>query len=252
MDFALTKILHLLLLPPASLILLVLAGLILLPRRRTLGRALITGGLVLLYLLSLPSVANVLIRPLEAAYPPYAFPSKKADAVVVLGGGARDLSWVPSPPAPAESSLERLVEGISLARTLRIPLAITGGSGEINPGGVREADAMADTAARLGFPRRDLILENRSRNTWENAEYVKKLLPGRTIVLVTSAYHMRRSAAMFRKQGFTVIPAPAGYKSPLGPVSITSLIPQAGALYTSSTALAEYLSLAWYHATGKL
>ena len=252
MDFALSKILHLLLLPPSGLVILMLAGLILLRRRHAMGRALLAAGLVMLCLLSLPPVANVLIRPLEAAYPPYAVSSPKSDAVVVLGGGARDLSWVPSPPSPAEYSLERLVEGISLARTLRIPLAITGGSGEIKPGGVREADAMANTAVRLGFPRRDLILENRSRNTWENAEYVKKLLPGRTIVLVTSAYHMRRSVAMFSKQGFTVIPAPTGYQSQTRPLSISSFIPQAGALNTSSTALAEYLSLAWYRAIGKL
>jgi len=252
MDFVLTKILHLLLLPPASLVLLVLAGLLLLSRSRTLGRTLMTAGLILLCLLSLPPVANILIRPLEGAYPPYTVSSKKADAVVVLGSGARDLSWVPSPSAPDENSLQRLVEGISLASMLRIPLAITGGSGEIRPGSVREADAMADTAVRLGFPRRDLIVENRSRNTWENAEYLQKMLPGRTIVLVTSAYHMRRSVAMFRKQGFTVFPAPTGYKSQTRPVSVASFIPQAGALNTASTALAEYFSLAWYGATGRL
>ena len=252
MDFALTKVLQLLLLPPASLLLLVLAGLVLLRRRRTLGRALMAAGLILLCLLSLPPVGNLLIRTLEAAYPPYTASSKKADIVVVLGGGARDLTWVPSPPAPSEISLERLAEGISLARSLRLPLAITGGSGEVAPGAAREADAMADAAVRLGFPRRDLLLENRSRSTWENAEQVQKLLPGKTIVLVTSAYHMRRSAAMFRKHGFTVIPAPTGYRSASRPLSITSFIPRAGALDTSSTALAEYLSLAWYGAAGKL
>jgi uncharacterized SAM-binding protein YcdF (DUF218 family) len=149
-------------------------------------------------------------------------------------------------------SLERLVTGIQLARTLHLPLVVTGGSGRIAAGGVPEADAMADVAEKLGFPRKDMVIENRSRNTWENAEAVKQAIPGRTVILVTSAYHMKRSAGMFRKQGFTVLPAPAGYRAETQQLSIESFLPRANALNLSSTALSEYLSLAWYWMTGKL
>jgi uncharacterized SAM-binding protein YcdF (DUF218 family) len=251
MGFLLSKILLSLLLPPAGLLILMVAGIVVIRRNRALGRALVTAGIALLYLLSLSPTGDRLIRPLEAAFPPFHDSGVKVNAVVVLSGGAKDLSWVPAPTAPSDTSLERLVTGIQIARTRRLPLVITGGSGLVTRGGPKEADAMADAAVKLGFPRRDLVIENRSRNTWESAQQVRALLPAQTIILVTSAFHMKRSAGMFRKQGFTVLPAPAGYKSQTRPFSITCLIPGAEALNTSATALSEYLSLAWYGMIGK-
>lgn len=252
MGFVIQKIVLSLMLPPASLLLLILSGLLLLRWRRTAGRALLASGIILLYVLSLDPIANGLIRPLEAAYRPFSGTAARLDAVVVLGGGVNDLSWVPAPPAPSGQSLERLVNGIYQARTLRLPLVIAGGSGRITPGGVPEADAMAEMAVRLGFPGKDIVIENRSRNTWENAEAVKQAIQGRTIILVTSAFHMKRAAGMFKKQGFTVLPDPTGYLSQTQPASLARLLPDAGALRTSSTALAEYASLTWYWTTGKL
>jgi uncharacterized SAM-binding protein YcdF (DUF218 family) len=251
MGFTLAKSLLYLILPPASLLVLIVGGLLLSRWHRNAGRALMAAGISLLYLLSIEPVTDWLIRPLETAYPPLQH-TAKADTVVVLGGGVRDLSWVPAAPEPAEHSINRLVAGIEIARTLHLPLVLSGGSGETTPRSPAEVDALADTAVRLGFARQDLIIESGSRNTWENAGAVKKLIPGKTIVLVTSAFHMKRAAGMFRKHGFTVIPAPADYQSSARPWSIAKLIPRANYLSVSSTALAERLSLAWYGMTGKL
>lgn len=252
MGFIVSKLLLYLLLPPAGLILLMLAGFILLRRHRNTGRALVAAGMVLLCGLSLNPVADRLIRPLEAHYRPLPEGPVKADAIVVLGGGSRDLSWVPKKPELSGGSLERLVGAVQLARKHHLPLVMSGGSGEPKPGTVQEADVMSDIAMKLGFPAKDIVIENRSRNTWENAEAVQKLLPGKTIILVTSAFHMRRSVAMFKKQGFSVLPAPAGYVSQTRHGSYTDYLPQASSLETSSTAIAEYLSLSWYRITGKI
>jgi uncharacterized SAM-binding protein YcdF (DUF218 family) len=252
MGFIVQKVLLSLILPPASLLLIILSGLALLRRRRTAGRIFLAIGIVLLYTLSLDAIADRLIRPLEAPYKPFSGKEAKADAVVVLGAGANDLSWLPSRPEPTPSSLQRLVEGVRLARNLHLPLVLSGGSGAIPPTETREADTMADCAVKHGFSAQYLVVEKRSRNTRENAEQVKGLVTGRTIILVTSAFHLKRSAGMFKKQGFSVIPAPAGYRSSSRPLSITAFIPSAGALDTSSTALAEYLSLAWYWSAGEL
>ena len=252
MGFIVSKVLLYLLLPPAGLLLLMLAGFILLRRHRNTGRTLVSAGFALLFGLSLNPVADRLIKPLEAHYRPLPEGPVMAHAIVVLGGGARDLSWVPADPEPSEGSLERLVGAVQLARKHHLPLVVTGGSGELMPGGVREADAMADTAIRLGFPAQNIVIESRSRNTWENAEAVQKLLPGKTIILATSAFHMHRSIGMFKKQGFSVLPAPVGYRSQTRHESFTDYLPQASALATSSMAIAEYLNHSWYWMTGKI
>jgi uncharacterized SAM-binding protein YcdF (DUF218 family) len=144
------------------------------------------------------------------------------------------------------------VGAVQLARKHHLPLVMSGGTGDAKPGTVLEADAMANVAMRLGIPAKDIVIENRSRNTWENAQAVQKILPGKTIILVTSAFHMRRSVAMFKKQGFSVLSAPAGYLSQTRHGSYTDCLPQAEALATSSTAIAEYISLSWYGMTGKI
>ncbi len=254
MGFVISKLLLSLLLPPASLLLLMIAGFLLHRRHRVAGRALAAAGVLLLYLLSIEPVADGLIRPLESAYPPLGTTAvgPRPDAVVVLGGDVRDLSWVPAPPAPAPGTLARLVRGMELARRYRVPLVLSGGSGRIGGSPVREADGMKNAALGLGFPARDILTESRSRNTWENAENVAKLISGRTVVLVTSAYHMARAAAMFRKQGFTVLPAPADYHADSRSWTFDFLVPRAGSLHTSATALAEYLSLSWYRLIGKI
>jgi uncharacterized SAM-binding protein YcdF (DUF218 family) len=250
MSFIVMKVFQYLLLPPSSILLLMLAGMLLLRRNRKAGRALLVIGMLLLYLLSLPAVADMLIRPLESAYPPVTGKRITADAVVVLTGGVRDLSWIPASPAPSEQSLDRLVMGIHLATTHRLPLVISGGTGAIAPTAVREADAMADTAVMLGFPSRDIMIENRSRNTLESVEAMAAMIPGKAVILVTSAYHMKRSVAMFRKKGFSPIPASTGFQVSYRLASVGNLIPRAGSLETSSTALSEYMSLAWYSMTG--
>ena len=246
MVFILSRTIQALVLPPASLLLLMLGGMVLLRRHRAAGRALIALGVVLLYLLSLPLTADLLIRPLEAFAPPLDTRELRADAVVVLGSGVLDLSWVPAPAQPSETAVSRAITGISLAKQQGLPLVLSGGSGEIAPGSAREADTLAELATRFGIPREQIKTEGLSRNTQENASMVRALLPGDRIVLVTSAFHMRRAAACFKKQGFTVLPAPTAYRAETRPSSLSNLLPRAGHLETSSLALSEYLSTTWY------
>ncbi|HSA78052.1 MAG TPA: YdcF family protein, partial [Nitrospirota bacterium] len=177
---------------------------------------------------------------------------EKAGAIVVLGGGVRDLSWLKLEPLPSEMSIERLIAGVKLYKELHIPLVIIGGNGNPFEQEIKEADAMGRVAKSIGIPDKDIITDNAPRNTLESASAAKRLIKGDRIILVTSAYHMKRSSAMFRKQGFDVVPAPAGYKSEQRGLSLYSCIPRAGSLNDSSTALAEYLSLFLYTITGSM
>lgn len=250
MLFTILKTMLFLAIPPAGPLLLLLFGLMIRRKHPGGGRLLVFLAILFLYLLSLPLAADRLIRPLESAYRPFQGAPGNAAAVVVLSGGVQDLSWVPLAPALTEASLARVMTGVELARKSHLPLVATGGSGAIDGSTLTEADAMAEQAVRLGMPRKNIIIENKSRNTWENARGVRAILDKHNIILVTSAFHMKRAAAMFKKQGFLVIPAPTGYRSESRTASWTNLLPRSEHLEISSRAIGEYLSLAWYRITG--
>ncbi len=254
MFFIAAKVLQALVLPPSSLLILMAIGFLIVKGRRFPGILFISTGFLLLYGLSIHPASNALLAPLEASSPPFKDGAAHAHAIVVLTAGVRDLSWTGfgPEPEPSETSLERLVKGVTLYRTLHLPVVIAGGSGSPIETALREADAMAHTASTLGVPDTDIVIENRSRNTVESARAVKDMLRGNRILLVTSAFHMKRSVAMFKKQGFDVIPAPVGYRSEYKPMSFYTFIPSAGNLANSSAALSEYASLFWYGMIGDL
>ncbi len=252
MGFVYLKILQRLVLPPAIILLLFLVGSLLVLFHRKLGRLFIAAGFLLLYGLSISPVSSALIAPLERGYRPVNVKLVKADVIVVLGGGSVDRSWMGLPPEPSEGSLQRAVTAVQLYRALHIPVLLTGGSGDPAQPQLSDAEAMARTAMDLGVLEKDIIIDNKSRNTLESARSVKGMLKRNRILLVTSAYHMKRSVALFKKQGLEVIPAPAGYRSAQRPLKYFSFIPYAGNLSNSSFALAEYMSYSWYSITGGL
>ena len=110
---------------------------------------------------------------------------------------------------------------------------------------------MKDAAVSLGVAAKDIIVESNSRNTLESALALKKIGRGR-VILVTSAYHMKRAVAMLNKMDMDVIAAPADYISEQRRVSFYSFIPTASNLVVSNTAISEYMSLTWYKIRGKV
>lgn len=252
MGFTVQKFLWLLVLPPSSLVLIILAGLLLLDRHRRAGKVLVFSGAALLYVLSLGHVADMLVKPLERGRPPLNGHAVAADAVVVPGGGSVDLEWLGARPVPNGETSVRVLKGIELARALRVPLVLTGGNGEPFATKVNDAEAMAEAAYAMGMPRRQVIVENRSRNTLENSQAVRKLVTGNRIVLVTSAYYMDRAVTMFTRRGFAVIPAPVYFLGQTRKFSFASFIPRAADLRNSSVAIAEMVSLLWWRMRGEI
>jgi uncharacterized SAM-binding protein YcdF (DUF218 family) len=254
MFFTMTKVLQSLVLPPAGCLILMAVGFLVVRSSRVIGRLLIASGFILLYLAAISPMTDLLMHPLEKDYPELVTKRTKieAQAIVVLSAGVRDRSWLGLDPEPSEGSLERMVTGVILWRTTGIPLIVVGGNGDPAKTGVSEAAAMAKAALRLGVPAKEITIESSARNTLESARAVKRMVPGGRIILATSAYHMKRAAAMFRKQGFAVVPAPAGYRGGQRTITPFSFIPGAENLHYSSCALAEYLGLAWYFVNGDL
>ncbi|OQA30709.1 MAG: hypothetical protein BWY57_02688 [Betaproteobacteria bacterium ADurb.Bin341] len=241
------------LLPPLNGLLLALMGFLLLRRRPRLGRWLIGGGIVLLFMLSLQVVAQWLLRPLENRYPPLqlgVLARIQADAVVVLGGGRyRAAPEFGDRDDVTRATLERLRYAALLAKTLNQPLLVSGGRPD---GGASSEAEVMQSVLRRDFGIEVRWLEAGSDNTRESARNTARLLGGqgvRRVVLVTHAWHMPRSVAAFERAGFEVVPAPMGYLS-FRPRTPLDFIPRADALESSSMALHEWIGMAWYALRG--
>jgi uncharacterized SAM-binding protein YcdF (DUF218 family) len=225
-----------LVLPPTGPLILAILGLALLyfTRLRRSGAALCAAGLLALWLLATPIVADMLVRAGEP-YPAldlHRMP--RADAIVILGGGVRYPATEYDGPAPSVITLQRLTYGALVAHATRLPILVSGTG--------QEAFAMRHSLQR-DFGVQVQWVESHSRDTQQNAQLsavVLKSAEVATIVLVTSANHMRRAAAEFRALGFAVIPAPTGMWAQQE-WKLQRWVPSADALWRSQSALYEDL-----------
>jgi uncharacterized SAM-binding protein YcdF (DUF218 family) len=234
--FTARQILKSLVLPPTGPLIVAMLGLGVLhfSRWRRIGTALCAAGLLILWILATPIVADMLVRAGER-YPSLDLQQvPHADAIVILAGGVRLAAAEYGGPAPSVTTLQRLAYGALVARATRLPVLVSGTG--------QEAAAMNNSLQRdFGVPVQ--WVENHSRDTQENAQMSATILKAAnvaTIVLVTSANHMNRAAAEFRALGFTVIPAPTGMWS-LQERRVRQWVPSADALGRSQSALYEDL-----------
>jgi uncharacterized SAM-binding protein YcdF (DUF218 family) len=203
-----------------------------------------------LYGLSTSFLSAFLLAPLESPFRHTNTPPKlPLDAVVVLGGGVIAGQSIPL----SSDALKRAMSGVSIAKTLDMPLIYTGGGARQ----MSEAEGFLASVAQLynpfgitfstqsasGF---HVILEHASRNTDENAKLTRAFFDTTSprILLVTSAYHMHRAIVLFEHYGFTVTPFATDFKQEV-PFSWTwrDALPSFGALSQSYRALHEYAGL---------
>lgn len=189
-------------------------------------------------------VGDKLLSGLEYAYTPPA--DVKADVIVVLCGGSVEGPAGAVGPSLSGASLERAAEAARLHRRYKLPIVISGGAVFASPA---ESPVIKKYMASLGVPADKIFTEEKSRDTFENAAFSKKLCDEKgykKAVLVTSAYHMRRSVWAFERAGFRdLVPYPAGYLSPgTAKYGFTDYLP--GRDEDLRTAMHEYLGLVFY------
>ena len=257
MFFFLSKTLGVLLLPSNLLIGVGIVGLLLLLTRFfTLGRKLVAASVLLIAICGFSPIGKLLLYPLEARFPPWDDTRGAPDGIVVLGGAIEpDLSAAHG-TAVFGPSIDRIVAAAELAhRYPNARLVFTGGNAHLGSGdAAREADFALPVLESFGLSKDRLIMERRSRNTQENAEFSKAMVAPKTgerWLLVTSAYHMARAVGIFRKAGFAVEPYPVDWR--LGgreDVLKFSRI-YLGGLGRIDTASREWLGLFAYWITGK-
>jgi uncharacterized SAM-binding protein YcdF (DUF218 family) len=255
--FFLSKTLGVLLLPSNLLIGIGIVGLLLLLTRFVaLGRKLVAACVLLIAICGFSPIGKLLLYPLEARFPPWDDTRGAPDGIIILGGAIEPNSSAAHGAAVFGPSVDRIIAAAELAhRYPNARLVFTGGNAYLGSGGAaREADFALPVLESFGLSKDRLIMERRSRNTAENAEFSKALVApknGERWLLVTSAYHMARAVGIFRKVGFAVEPYPVDWRTGGRDDLLKFSRIFIGGLGRIDTASREWIGLAAYWIAGK-
>lgn len=252
--FQLTKLMGGMLMPLSIILIILIIALILLmlTRKRRTGLFILTTGTILLLVLSVPPLSQRALLTLEQTYPILETPPD-AQWIVVLGGGSRGNDNWPPATRLGESSLYRIAEGVRLAKLLPDARIITsGGCGNED---ISTAHLMKQTAVSWGIDPERIIVHSTPRNTAQEALEVASIADTKdVIILVTSAFHMQRSMALFQGRGVSAVPAPAGHLIDPAPQNrhIGHFLPSSGNLKYAEIFLWEKIGKAWAFLRGQI
>lgn len=194
-----------------------LGALLTFSRWRRAGRRMVAAAALLFVVLGFTRAADLPMIWLEERYeepvlsePPY--------GIIVLGGGIAVAGYNHEAPYLLNGWVDRLTTALKLKRLHpQARLIYSGGSASLFSGQPSEADAVAALLTDLYGSDLGLEREERSRNTFENAQFTLEMIApeerGKTWVLVTSAWHMERAMGIYRKLGWTPVAYPTDYKA---------------------------------------
>jgi uncharacterized SAM-binding protein YcdF (DUF218 family) len=214
---------------------------------RKARRAIAIAGIALFWLIAAGWLAAPLIAWSQAGVVPAEHPAMHGRTVLILLGAGtqrRDDASLAPPP----DGLARIRKTAELYRTCRqhaerCTVIVSGGDPQHH--GATEAATYAPYLIAAGVARDDLILESRSRNTYENAKFTIPILRSRyddTSILVTSACHMRRALLMFERFGLAPQPVYANRRD-----ANPGLLPRWRNLANAERALQELIGIAQFH-----
>ncbi|WP_196594234.1 YdcF family protein [Pectinatus sottacetonis] len=233
------------LLPPACIILALVILNIYMYRKKSKGRYWLSVFIVLFYFFSLRAGADLLVKPLEDMYTPPAVVN--GDVLIMLGngsvGGVPDIDGVGQPSGTMAKSM---LFALRLQRMTDLPLLISGGTVFADNG--TEADIAGREFRSMGIPASKLFLEDKSRNTVENARFSQKICRehgwSRPVLLVVAA-QAYRSALIFKREGLACVIYPTHYRrnAEWHFSFMQDLLPQADNMDDSAMALKEYMGI---------
>ena len=228
-----------------GLMMVVVGGLCLWRNWRKAGFGLLIVAVAWLWLWSTPMTYRWMGGALESEWPVVkAEDAPTADAIVLLGGGMGSNTNA-YPYAEMWNGADRVWHAARLYKAEKAPIVIPTGAGE--------KESSVPLLLDLGVPESAIRVEPEARNTEENAKFVEKILEPRNtqntrkrVLLVTSAWHMRRSVLMYRKYApsLEIIPAAADYEATVNtshPFCFKDIWPDTNALFANSYIFKEYL-----------
>ena len=205
--------------------------------------------ILIFYVLSTSVFSNFIMKEVEGKY---YYPNlkgvTKADAIVVLSGMMRInefennhiLEW---------GDIDRFFKAIELYFSKKSNTIIfTGGKSPYNITKISEGDVLKQYAIKFGVKMDDILVTKEVLNTSEESIAVKNLIGiKKSIILVTSAFHMKRAKSIFEKKGFNIIPYKVDYKTPPNlSLNFIDFLPSSIGLRRTEIALRELLGRLYY------
>jgi len=210
----------------------------------------------LLLVLSTPAAKFVALGSLEWWYRPESAPPSSRDTVVVLAGGQILEDARGERIRLSDTSLTRCLEALRLYRQASgCRLVLSGGKVDAAEPGLSLAASMREFLLQCGVMDSDIVLEDQSSTTYENALRSKDLIPAEgpgKVYLVTTAYHMWRSEGCFRRLGVEVVPAPCDFHAQFFKADAKAVLPSANGVQGVNDAAHEWIGLAWYWLAGRV
>lgn len=221
--------------------------------RKRAARVVLTAGVLMLVAMGYGVLFDAALAGLERRYPPLDVEAARKEGirwVVVLAGGHVSDGNLPVTSQLLQETQVRLVEGIRIHRNLPGSRLLVSGGSFFDP--KAGASLMAELACDLGVDREDIVLEDASKDTAEEARLIGPIVGRRHFILVTSAYHMPRSMALFRAQGMQPLAAPVGHLViDHEYMSLKSFFPRSEKIRNCEIVIHEVLGMVHAYFTGK-
>lgn len=223
--------------------------------RRRKALVLITVGTLYLWVAATPIVALMLINSLEEQYPVVSIDTlPNADVAIVLGGISVQSQQL-NPYPDLKSGADRILHAVRLLKAGKVKRILVSSGRPVSQIDSRsEAVVIAGFLREFGASDADIVLEREARNTRENAINSLAVMREKefsSVLLVTSALHMPRAAAVFRKAGVKFTPVAIDtLSSSIESRSVFAFLPSSKALDYSTQAIKEWIGLLVYWLRG--
>ena len=210
----------------------------------------IYSSLVFFYIISTPFFANNFFKIVEGQYNKLQIEKiNEVDAIVVLGGSIR-INEVQNKYYIEWGDADRFFGGLKLYKKKKSKkIVFTGGKMPYNLTKLSEGDVLKEYAIKYGINTEDILVTKDALNTFEESQAVQELIgENKSIILVTSAFHMNRAKKLFEQKGFNVTAYKVDYKTaPRVKLNFINLIPSASSLSKTEIALREILGRLYYY-----
>ena len=204
---------------------------------------------ILFYIISTPIFSNFIMKIVEGEYKYQKLENlEKVDAIVILGGMLKIYEFENNYTVEWEDP-DRFFKGIELYNSFKSDkIVFTGGKSPFNMTSVSEGSVLKNYALKYGVLEEDIIVTKEVLNTYDESLAVSEVLgENKTVILVTSAFHMKRAKLLFEQQGVKIIPYKVDFKSSINSrLYFIDFIPNSLALKKTEIALRELLGRLYY------